>query len=57
MLASDGIETCSDSELLEIVYSSNGTATNIVRSILAAVEAHRYEYQDNATVIACKFLD
>lgn len=57
MLASDGIETCSNSELLEIVCSCNGTAANITRSIIAAVEAHEYEYQDNATVVVCKYLD
>lgn len=57
MLASDGVETCSNGELLEIVYSCNGTAANITRNVLAAVEAHEYEYQDNATVIVCKFLD
>ena len=57
MLASDGIETCSNGELLKIVYSYKGTAANIAKRVLAAVEAHRNEYQDNATVIVCKFLD
>lgn len=57
MLASDGIETCNKSDLLEIVYSCSGMAADITRSIISAVEAHEYEYQDNATIIACKYLD
>ncbi len=51
MLASDGVESCSLTELAEAV-ASDDNAEGLVRRILAAVEARECTSQDNATLIA-----
>ena len=54
LVATDGVVTCGDNELLEIVRSSPESAEEMVDKVLEAVEAHDDEYQDNATVIAIR---
>ena len=54
VMASDGVHTCSDDELLGIVCASTGSAADIVQPILLAVEDHADDYQDNTTVIALR---
>ena len=52
LVASDGIDTCGDNELLQIVRSCRNSAEEIVEEVLSAVDSHDDEYQDNATMIA-----
>lgn len=54
LVASDGIDTCGDDELLDTVCSCQSSAEEIVEGILAAVDAQNDPYQDNATVIAIR---
>ena len=57
LLASDGVETCPPHELADIMANSGNesSALGLVDSILDAVEAHQYPFQDNATVIVARF--
>jgi serine/threonine protein phosphatase PrpC len=54
ILASDGVETCSLTELQDLlideVQNSTSTAEKIVARILASVEAHQRPSQDNSTL-------
>ena len=54
LIESDGIETCGDDELVQIVRSCQESAKKTVEGILAAIEARDYEFRDNATVIAVR---
>ena len=53
VLASDGVESCPPEELAEIV-SGIENAEVLVERVLAAVEAHRLTFQDNATLIVLR---
>ena len=53
VLASDGVESCPMEELAEIV-SGIENAEVLVERVLAAVEAHRLTFQDNATLIVLR---
>lgn len=54
ILASDGVETCSLDELQELlnkeVQDNSSDAEKIVAKILASVEAHQRQSQDNSTL-------
>ena len=53
VLATDGVESCSESELAGIVASSEDCSVAVlVDRVLDAVEAHERPGQDNATLIA-----
>ena len=54
MIASDGVETCGPDELIGIVGSGDEAAAELVGRIIAAVEDHEIDYQDNATLIVCR---
>ena len=54
MIASDGVETCGPDELIGIVGSGDDAAAELVGRIIAAVEDHEIDYQDNATLIVCR---
>ena len=49
--ASDGVETCSEDELVAIVTAGRPSAADIVGAILDAVVEHGRPGQDNATLI------
>ena len=51
VLASDGVETCSEDELVGIVSAAWPSPSHLVEAILEAVEGHERASQDNATVI------
>ena len=51
VLASDGVETCSEDELVGIVAAAWPSPSHLVEAILEAVEGHERSSQDNATVI------
>ena len=51
MLASDGVQTCSDDELVQIVTRGRLTPADLVETVLAAIERHASPAQDNATLI------
>lgn len=52
ILASDGLETLEEAEIAEIVENAREAGPDdIVRDLLAAVEAHEAPRQDNASVI------
>ena len=53
LLASDGVESCPLEEL-EAIVSHDQCPETLVKRILAAVEAHRLIFQDNATLIALR---
>lgn len=61
ILASDGVETCSLTELEEIIANeTKNTATNaeqIVAKILAKVEEHQRKSQDNSTLNVLRILN
>jgi len=54
MIASDGVETCGPDELIETIGGRDDAAAELVDRILAAVEDHEIDYQDNATLIVCR---
>ena len=56
LLASDGVKTCCVDELSDIVGASTSSAAATVDRILAAVQAHADDYQDNATVIVLRVI-
>ena len=56
IVASDGVETCGPDELIAIVSGGDDPAEELADRILATVEAHGSEYQDNATLIVCRAL-
>ena len=55
LLASDGVESCSPDELVEVLANGhNCDAMGLVDRLLDAVEAHEHPFQDNATLIAVR---
>lgn len=54
ILASDGVESCSDEQLLEIVEQHTGTAEDIAADVLDAVQSVGRPKQDNASLIVMK---
>ena len=54
MIASDGVETCGPDELIDIVCGGDDAAAELVDRVLAAVEDHEIDYQDNATLVVCR---
>lgn len=57
IIASDGVETCSEEELLVMVKNNKGNAKILISQILERVEQYERPGQDNASVIAVSFLD
>ncbi|MCK4865189.1 MAG: serine/threonine-protein phosphatase [Gammaproteobacteria bacterium] len=57
LIASDGVETCREEELLEMANDNDGNAKALTFQILERVEQHERPGQDNASVIAISFLD
>lgn len=55
ILASDGIETCSLDELLEIVTAGRPSPSDIVEAVLEAVISHNRPGQDNATLVVYRY--
>ncbi len=55
IVASDGVETCEEEELLEIVTSGRPSPSDIVGAILDSVVAHKHSYQDNASLIVVRY--
>ena len=55
ILASDGIETCSMDELLEIVTAGRPSPSDIVEAVLEAVTSHNRPRQDNTTLIVYRY--
>ncbi len=55
ILASDGVETCPDSELEKLMGRCGRAAADLASDILEAVEAHGRCNQDNATLIVLRF--
>ena len=53
--ASDGVETCEQNELLEIVIAGRPSASDIVEAILDSVTAHNRPGQDNASLIVFRY--
>ncbi|MDE2958105.1 MAG: protein phosphatase 2C domain-containing protein [Bacteroidota bacterium] len=54
IVASDGVETCSEEELAEISTAGRPSAADIVGAILDAIDTYKKPYQDNATLIVHK---
>ena len=54
ILASDGIATCDDAKLVQIVTELKQPSTDVVDAILEAVEQRAGPGQDNATVIVAQ---
>ena len=57
VIASDGVETCSEEELLAMVKNNEGNAKTLVSQVLERVEQYDRPGQDNASVIVVSFLD
>ena len=53
--ASDGVETCSQAELVEIVTAGRPSASDIVEAVLESVDKTDRPGQDNASLIACRY--
>ena len=51
LLATDGVETCSVDELEEALAAPGKDPLELVDDIMARIDAHGREYQDNATVM------
>lgn len=51
MMATDGIETCSDDELRNIASNHQSTSADIVEAVLRQVEAMARPDQDNASLV------
>ena len=56
LLASDGVETCSNDVLREIADAEDGSSADIVEAILREVEKRAGPAQDNSTVIAVRLV-
>ena len=55
ILASDGLETLSDNEIVSIIeINAKKDATDVSKALIAAVKNKKDPYQDNTTVIAIK---
>ncbi|MEM8936395.1 MAG: protein phosphatase 2C domain-containing protein [Pseudomonadota bacterium] len=55
ILCSDGLDTLSEAELLDVLKSNaQGSTDQIVEKLLAAVEAQEAPKQDNASIVALK---
>ena len=54
ILASDGIHSISDEEIINVVLDSNTTAQEIAQNLIDAVEQKNIQHQDNTTVIVAK---
>ena len=54
ILASDGMQTCSDGELGTLVEALGDSAEDMAGGLLDAVEAHQRPGQDNATLIVLR---
>jgi protein phosphatase len=54
ILASDGIHSISDEEIINVVLDSNTSAQEIAQNLIDAVEQKNIQHQDNTTVIVAK---